>query len=518
MVNKERVIIFDTTLRDGEQSAGAGLTVDEKNMIALQLEKLGVDIIEAGFAASSPGDFQAVRKISKELKKSTVASLARVIPSDIEAAAKALEVANKPRIHTFVSSSSIHMEHQMRKDPEEILEMAVVAVKKAKHYVDDVEFSPMDATRTDIDFLITLLEATIDAGATTINIPDTVGYGIPNEFGKLIKRIYENVSNLENTIISVHCHNDLGLAVSNSLSAVENGARQIEGCINGLGERAGNASIEELVMGLETRKDYFGVSTSINTSEIGPTSRLVSNLFGFPLQANKAIVGQNAFRHSSGIHQDAFLKDRSTFEIMEPDDVGWRGEALVLGKLSGRAGLRSRLQDLGYELNDEELLEIFSAFKILADQKKEITDLDLESLMAEHNRTTYQGNLFEIQSVEVKCGNTVQPKATVEIKVPEGINRKVDSIGTGPVDAVCKAIDKIVEIPVNLTEFSVNAVTQGIDSLGEVTIRISDDMGQIFSGRGSDSDIVVSSAKAYLNAINRMIMIREEGTDSPTKK
>jgi 2-isopropylmalate synthase len=518
MANKEKVIIFDTTLRDGEQSAGAGLTVDEKKMIALQLEKLGVDIIEAGFAASSPGDFQAVRKISKELKKATVASLARVIPSDIEAAAKALEVANKPRIHTFVSSSSIHMEHQMRKDPEEILEMAVVAVKKAKHYVDDVEFSPMDATRTDIDFLITLLEATIDAGATTINIPDTVGYGIPNEFGNLIKRIYENVSNLGNTIISVHCHNDLGLAVSNSLAAVENGARQIEGCINGLGERAGNASIEELVMGLETRKDYFGVSTSINTSEIGPTSRLVSNLFGFPLQANKAIVGQNAFRHSSGIHQDAFLKDRSTFEIMEPDDVGWRGEALVLGKLSGRAGLRSRLQDLGYELNDEELLEIFSAFKILADQKKEITDLDLESLMAEHNRTVYQGNLFEIQSVEVKCGNTVQPKATVEIKVPEGINRKVDSIGTGPVDAVCKAIDKIVEIPVNLTEFSVNAVTQGIDSLGEVTIRISDDMGQIFSGRGSDSDIVVSSAKAYLNAINRMIMIREEGTDSPTKK
>jgi len=518
MANKEKVIIFDTTLRDGEQSAGAGLTVDEKKMIALQLEKLEVDIIEAGFAASSPGDFQAVRKISKELKKATVASLARVIPSDIEAAAKALEVANKPRIHTFVSSSSIHMEHQMRKDPEEILEMAVVAVKKAKHYVDDVEFSPMDATRTDIDFLITLLEATIDAGATTINIPDTVGYGIPNEFGNLIKRIYENVSNLGNTIISVHCHNDLGLAVSNSLAAVENGARQIEGCINGLGERAGNASIEELVMGLETRKDYFGVSTSINTSEIGPTSRLVSNLFGFPLQANKAIVGQNAFRHSSGIHQDAFLKDRSTFEIMEPDDVGWRGEALVLGKLSGRAGLRSRLQDLGYELNDEELLEIFSAFKILADQKKEITDLDLESLMAEHNRTVYQGNLFEIQSVEVKCGNTVQPKATVEIKVPEGINRKVDSIGTGPVDAVCKAIDKIVEIPVNLTEFSVNAVTQGIDSLGEVTIRISDDMGQIFSGRGSDSDIVVSSAKAYLNAINRMIMIREEGTDSPTKK
>ena len=401
---------------------------------------------------------------------------------------------------------------------EEILEMAVAAVKKAKQYVDDVEFSPMDATRTDIDFLITLLEATIDAGATTINIPDTVGYGIPNEFGELIKKIYENVSNLGNTVISVHCHNDLGLAVSNSLSAVENGARQIEGCINGLGERAGNASIEELVMGLETRKDYFGVSTSINTSEIGSTSRLVSNLFGFPLQANKAIVGQNAFRHSSGIHQDAFLKDRSTFEIMEPDDVGWRGEALVLGKLSGRAGLRSRLQDLGYELNDEELLEIFSAFKILADQKKEITDLDLESLMAEHNRTAYQGNLFEIQSVEVKCGNTVQPKATVEIKIPEGINKKAESFGTGPVDAVCKAIDKIVKIPVNLTEFSVNAVTQGIDSLGEVTIRISDDMGQIFSGRGSDSDIVVSSAKAYINAINRMIMIREEGTDSPTGK
>ncbi len=512
MVNKDKVIIFDTTLRDGEQSAGAGLTVEEKNVIALQLEKLGVDIIEAGFAASSPGDFQAIQKISREVKNATVASLARVVPSDIESAAKALEFANDPRIHTFVSSSTIHMEHQMRKDPEEILEMAVTAVKKAKQYVDDVEFSPMDATRTDIDFLITLLEATIDAGASTVNIPDTVGYGIPNEFGKLINRISKEVSNLGNSIISVHCHNDLGLAVSNSLSAVENGARQIEGCINGLGERAGNASIEELVMGLETRKDYFGVSTSIKTSEIGPTSRLVSNLFGFPLQANKAIVGQNAFRHSSGIHQDAFLKDRSTFEIMEPEDVGWRGEALVLGKLSGRAGLRSRLQDLGYDLNDEELLEVFSAFKILADQKKEITDLDLESLMAEHHRSSFEGN-FEIDSVEVQCGNMVQPKATVSLKIPEGGVKKVESFGTGPVDAVCKAIDKIIEIPVNLTEFSVNAVTQGIDSLGEVTIRISDDLGQIFSGRGSDADIVVSSAKAYVNAINRMIMIREESSN-----
>ena len=517
MVSKEKVIIFDTTLRDGEQSAGAGLTVDEKNIIALQLEKLGVDIIEAGFAASSPGDFQAVRKISKEVKKSTVASLARVVPSDIESAAKALEFANNPRIHTFVSSSSIHMEHQMRKDPEEILEMAVIAVKKAKQYVDDVEFSPMDATRTDFDFLITLLKSTIEAGATTINIPDTVGYGIPNEFGELIKRISKEVSNLNNTIISVHCHNDLGLAVSNSLAAVENGARQIEGCINGLGERAGNASIEELVMGLETRKDYFGISTNIKTSEIGPTSRLVSNLFGFPLQANKAIVGQNAFRHSSGIHQDAHLKERSTFEIMTPEDVGWRGEAIVLGKLSGRAGLRSRLKDIGYDLNDEELLEIFSAFKILADQKKEITDLDLESLMAEHNRSTSQGN-FEIHSVEVQCGNMVKPQATVSLKIPEGGYKKVQSIGTGPVDAVCKAIDKIIEIPVNLTEFSVNSVTQGIDSLGEVTIRISDNLGQIFSGRGSDADIVVSSAKAYVNAINRMITIREESSNSTIEK
>ena len=386
-MKKDSLIIFDTTLRDGEQSAGAGLTVDEKLIIAKQLESLGVDVIEAGFAVSSIGDFNAVSLIAETVKNCKVASLARVVEKDIDKAAQALEKAVDPRIHTFVSSSAIHMEHQMRKDPEEIIDMAVKAVSRAKKYVDDVEFSPMDATRTDMDFLITLLEEAINAGATTINIPDTVGYSVSKEFGESIKMIINKVKNIHGVIVSVHCHNDLGLAVSNSLSAVENGARQIEGCINGLGERAGNAALEEVIMGLEVRKDHFNVQTKVNTSEIGPTSRMVSNIFGFPMQANKAIVGQNAFRHSSGIHQDAFLKDKSTFEIMEPETVGWRGEALVLGKLSGRAGLKSRLKDLGYEFDEDQLNSLFIKIKDLADSKKEVTDMDLESLILEQSRS-----------------------------------------------------------------------------------------------------------------------------------
>ena len=503
---EDKVIIFDTTLRDGEQSAGAGLTVEEKLRIAHQLNKLGVDVIEAGFAGSSPGDFEAVRRIANEVKGPVITSLARAVDSDIDAAGKALEGVENARIHTFLSSSDVHLMHQMRKDRESIMDMAVHAVERAKSYVDDVEFSPMDASRTEPEYLYTMLEAVIRAGATTVNIPDTVGYSTPEEFGALIRGIKENVPNIDGVVISVHCHNDLGMASANSLAAVENGARQVEGCVNGLGERAGNAALEEVIMAVETRPDHYGVTTSINCEEIGNSSRMVSSIFGFPVQANKAVVGQNAFRHSSGIHQDAFLKERTTFEIMEPDTVGWRGQALVLGKLSGRAGLRSRLHELGYDLSDEELASVFVSFKDLADTKREVTDMDLEALMSEQHRMVDTDRTYKVIAVHVVCGNDTVPQAKVTLDCPDGQSRTVESKGTGTVDAVCKAIDQVVDLNIDLTEFAVSAVTEGIDSLGEVTIRVAKD-GSVYSGRGSDSDIVVASAKAYVNAINRLITI-----------
>ena len=503
---EDKVIIFDTTLRDGEQSAGAGLTVEEKLRIAHQLNKLGVDVIEAGFAGSSQGDFEAVRRIANEVKGPVITSLARAVDSDIDAAGKALEGVENARIHTFLSSSDVHLMHQMRKDRESIMDMAVHAVERAKSYVDDVEFSPMDASRTEPEYLYTMLEAVIRAGATTVNIPDTVGYSTPEEFGALIRGIKENVPNIDGVVISVHCHNDLGMASANSLAAVENGARQVEGCVNGLGERAGNAALEEVIMAVETRPDHYGVTTSINCEEIGNSSRMVSSIFGFPVQANKAVVGQNAFRHSSGIHQDAFLKERTTFEIMEPDTVGWRGQALVLGKLSGRAGLRSRLHELGYDLSDEELASVFVSFKDLADTKREVTDMDLEALMSEQHRMVDTDRTYKVIAVHVVCGNDTVPEAKVTLDCPDGQSRTVESKGTGPVDAVCKAIDQVVDLNIDLTEFAVSAVTEGIDSLGEVTIRVAKD-GSVYSGRGSDSDIVVASAKAYVNAINRLITI-----------
>lgn len=509
MSKTDKVIIFDTTLRDGEQSAGAGLTVEEKLRIAHQLNKLGVDVIEAGFAGSSQGDFDAVKRIANEVKGPVITSLARAVEADIDAAGEALKGAENARIHTFISASDIHLMHQMRKDRESIMDMAVKAVERAKKYVDDVEFSPMDASRTDPKYLYTMLEAVINAGATTVNIPDTVGYSNPKEFGELIKGIKENVPNIDQAIISVHCHNDLGMASANSLSAIENGARQIEGCINGLGERAGNAALEEVIMALETRPDFYGLETNIDPKEIGNSSRMVGSIFGFPVQANKAIVGQNAFRHSSGIHQDGYIKNHSTFEIMEPESVGWRGEAIVLGKLSGRAGLRARLRELGYELNDEELANIFLKFKDLADNKREITDMDLEALMSEQYRILDTNGTYQVESVKVVCGNNVIPKAEVSLQCPNKDKQEVISEGTGPVDAVCKAIDQVVKLGAELTEFSVSAVTEGIDSLGEVTIRIQKN-GSVYSGRGSDSDIVVASAKAYVNAINRYLMISKK--------
>ncbi|MBA46863.1 MAG: 2-isopropylmalate synthase [Dehalococcoidia bacterium] len=503
----DKLIVFDTTLRDGEQSAGASLTAQDKFRIASQLQKLNVDIIEAGFAASSPGDFAAVRKIALEIEGPTIATLARAVPSDIDSAIDCLKGAPKPRIHTFLSVSDIHLLHQMKKDRESIMSMAVDAVKRARDSVQDVEFSPMDASRSDPDYLYMMLEKAIDAGATTVNIPDTVGYTNPKEFGDLISGVFKNVTNINRAIVSVHCHNDLGMAVANSLSAIENGARQIEGCINGLGERAGNAALEEVIMAVKTRQDHYGVETDINTPEIGPSSRLISNIFGFPIQFNKAITGQNAFRHSSGIHQDAFLKERTTFEIMHPEEVGWKGDAIVLSKLSGRAGLKSRLEHLGFKLSDDELLDVFNNFKNLADQKREITDKDLESLMSEFHRELDTTENFKVIDLDVICGNKRDPIANITLELPSGKTVKSSKTGTGPVDAVCNTIDDLTKMDVNLTEYSVSSVTEGIDALGEVTIRIEKD-GTIYTGQGSDTDIILASAKAYVNAINRYLIIK----------
>ena len=501
---EDKVTIFDTTLRDGEQSAGIGLTTQEKLEIARQLDRLGVDVIEAGFAASSSGDFEAVQTIVAELRRPVIASLARCVPGDVDSAWEAIKDATHPRIHVFISSSDVQIMHQLRKNPEEVLDMAVASVEKAKGYCEDVEFSPMDATRTDMEYLCMLLEAAINAGATTVNIPDTVGYAMPWEFGERISDIKQNVPNIDKAVISVHCHNDLGLSVASSLTAVAAGARQVEGCINGLGERAGNASLEEVIMGIETRKDFLGVSTNIDTRQIYRTSRLVSDITGFAVQPNKAIVGANAFRHASGIHQDGVLKERTTFEIMDPQSIGWPSSTLVLGKLSGRAGLRARLEEMGYKLTQEELNEAFQTFKDLADRKREVTNADLEALMASQRRSVEVPSIYNLEHVQVSCGNREVPTATVTLTTPEGRPVTDASTGTGPVDAVYKAINRIVKVPNVLTEFRVDAVTEGIDAIGDVTIRIERD-GSVYIGRGSDADIIVASAKAYMNALNRLL-------------
>ena len=503
-----KVLIFDTTLRDGEQSAGIGLTVEEKIDIAKQLERLGVDIIEAGFAASSQGDHEAVQAITKQVKKPIIASLARCVPDDVDRAWEALREAVHPRIHVFISSSDVQILHQLRKNPEEVLDMAVAAVEKAKGYCEDVEFSPMDATRTDIDYLYKLVEASIYAGATTVNIPDTVGYALPSEFSRRIQDIRANVPNIDQAVVSVHCHNDLGNASANSLAAVQAGARQVEGCINGLGERAGNAALEEIIMAIETRKDTLGLSTNIDTTQIYRTSRLVSDITGFPVQPNKAIVGANAFRHASGIHQDGILKERTTFEIMDPQSVGWKNTSLVLGKLSGRAGLRSRLEDLGYEISQDQLDSAFEAFKDLADRKREVTDADLDALMGNQRRIEPGRERYKLEHIQVSCGDHEIPTATVKLKSPDGKSVTDAATGTGPVDAVYEAINRIVEVPNVLTEFRVNAVTEGIDAIGDVTIRI-ERKGETYVGRGTDTDIIVASAKAYMNSLNRLLTMEE---------
>ena len=502
----DRVIIFDTTLRDGEQAAGGTLNIQEKLEIARQLEKLGVDIIEAGFPISTPGDFEAVRLIAKEVRTPVICALARAHPDDIDRAWEAVREAEHPRIHVFLSASDIHRVYQLKKSREQVLQASRDMVARAKKYVDDVEFSPMDASRTEPSYIHQIVEAVIDAGATTVNIPDTVGYAIPDEFGRLIDGIFQNVPNIAQAVVSVHCHNDLGLAVANSLEAVKRGAGQVECTINGIGERAGNASLEEIVMAVKTRNDFFNLTTNIDTRQIYKTSRLVSELTGFLVQPNKAIVGANAFRHESGIHQDGVIKMPITYEIIDPRAVGIPASSLVLGKLSGRHAFKERLAELGYSLSEGDFDRAFSAFKELADKKKGITDRDIESLIAQELRTVSE--VYHLDRVQVSCGDRGIPTASVMLSTPDGQVLADAALGTGPIDAVYKAINRIVGVPNSLIEFSVKSVTEGIDAIGEVLIRIESE-GITYTGRGADTDIIVASAKAYMNALNRLLAARK---------
>ena len=502
----DKVIVLDTTLRDGEQAAGAKMNLREKLEIARQLEKLGIDIIEAGFPISSPGDFEAVSTIAKEVRTPVICALARALPKDIDRAWEAVKEAQRPRIHVFLSASDIHRVYQLKKSREEILQASCDMVARAKKYLDDVEYTPMDASRTEPEYIYQILEAVIDAGATTLNIPDTVGYAIPEEFGNLIEGILKNVPNIDRAVISIHCHNDLGLAVANSLEAIRRGARQVEGTINGIGERAGNASLEEIVMAIKTRSDFFNLTTDIDTTQIYKTSRLVSEITGFVVQPNKAIVGANAFRHESGIHQDGIIKMPITYEIMDPKTVGTPASSLVLGKLSGRHALKERLAELGYSLPDEDLGRIFIAFKELADKKEEITDRDIESLIAEEQRTVSE--IYHLDRLQVTCGDRGIPTASVKLIGPDGQVVADAALGTGPVDAVYQAINRIVGVPNRLTEFSVKSVTEGINAIGEVLIKIESE-GTTYTGRGADTDIIVASAKAYMNALNRLLAVKK---------
>ena len=502
----DKVIIFDTTLRDGEQAAGGTLNIQEKLGIARQLEQLGIDVIEAGFPISSKGDFEAVRLIAQEIRTPVICALARAHPDDIDRAWEAIKEAEHPRIHVFLPASDIQRVHQLKKSREEILQTSREMVTRAKKYTDNIEFSPMDASRTEPEYIYQILEAVIDAGATTVNIPDTVGYAIPDEFGRLIEGIFQNVPNIDRAVVSVHCHNDLGLAVANSLEAVKRGGRQVECTINGIGERAGNASLEEIVMAIKTRRDFFNLTTNINTTQIYKTSRLVSELTGFLVQPNKAIVGANAFAHESGIHQDGVIKMPITYEIMDPRTVGIPASSLVLGKLSGRHAFKERLAELGYSLSDEDFNRVFSVFKELADKKKVVTDRDIESLIAEEQRTVAE--TYHLDRIQVSCGDRGIPTASVRLVDPGGQVLADAALGTGPVDAVCKAINRLVDVPNVLTEFSVKSVTEGIDAIGEVLIRI-ESGGITYTGRGADTDIIVASAKAYINALNRLLAARK---------
>ncbi len=497
----ECVQIFDTTLRDGEQSPGASMNADEKLQIACALERLRVDVIEAGFPSASQGDFASVKAIANEIRECQVCGLARARQADIDGAGEALAGAVAPRIHTFIATSDIHLRAKLQMSREEVQELAVAAVKRARRYTDNVEFSPEDAGRTDPDFLCRIVGAAIEAGATTINIPDTVGYAMPEEFGSRIRMLRERVSQADRATFSVHCHNDLGLAVANSLAAVASGARQVECTVNGLGERAGNAALEEVVMALRTRSDYFGGDTRVETTEIVPTSRLVATVSGFAVQPNKAIVGANAFAHESGIHQDGVLKDRETYEIMTAESVGWSLNRMVLGKLSGRNAFGSRLKELGVHLEEEAFEEAFQRFKALADKKRGIYDEDLLALV--NDQVSRVAERIGVVDLRV-CSETGRaPEARVTLNV-EGVQQSETAPGDGPVDAAFKAVQRAAGVETELKLYSVNAITGGTDAQGEVTVRL-ERGGRIVNGQGADTDIVMASVKAYVHALNKLI-------------
>ncbi len=500
--------IFDTTLRDGEQSPGASMNVDEKIQVARQLVRLGVDIIEAGFPIASPGDFEAVKRIAAEVSGATIAGLARAKEEDIRRAWEAVKDAPRRRIHTFHSTSDIHLKYQFRVTREEALKRSMDMVKAARSLVEDVEFSPMDATRTEVSYLLDVLDAVVDAGASTLNIPDTVGYTTPTEFGNLIRAIKQRIG--DRAVISVHCHNDLGLAVANSLTAILEGAGQVECTINGIGERAGNASMEEIVMALKTRPQFFNADTNIKTREIYKTSRLVSKITGIFVQPNKAIIGSNAFAHESGIHQDGLLKERLTYEIMKPEDVGIPSSKLVLGKHSGRHAFKTRLQELGYEVTEEELARAFEKFKRLADQKKYIFDEDIETLVSEEMSKIPE--MYALVDLSVSSGVSIKPTATLKMRINDDVIEKVEH-GDGPVDAVYRAIVSITGTKSSLLKFEVKSITGGTDALGEVTVSL-EEGGRNVRGHGADTDIIIASAKAYINALNKLALRKRQSPPS----
>jgi 2-isopropylmalate synthase len=502
-----RIVIFDTTLRDGEQSPGASMNLNEKMEAAQALVALGVDVIEAGLPIASPGDFEAVRQIARTVRGSVICGLARCRDADIDSAWEAVREAERPRIHVFLATSAIHREFKLRMEKEEIIQRAVEGVKRAVGYTSDIEFSPEDAARTEIDFLCQVVEAAIDAGATTVNIPDTVGYATPAHMGNVIRVLRQRVPNIDKAVISVHCHNDLGLAVANSLAAVEAGAGQIECTINGIGERAGNCSLEEIVMALRTRQDYYHCRTNVVTQRIVPTSRLVANITGIQVQRNKAIVGQNAFAHEAGIHQDGMLKEPRTYEIMRPEDVGLKQSDLVLGKHSGRAALADRIKALGYNVAREQLDTLFQQFKLLADKKKEVYDGDLAALVEQQLQTTPE--IFSLAGYEVTTGTGRTPQVHLRLRRGEKEVETRMSCGDGPIDAMFLAIEKLTGVTVHCTDFRVHSVTVGKDAQGEVMVVVEYN-NQLFRGRGMSTDSVEASAKAFLNAINRIVAIKEK--------
>ncbi|MGV7222510.1 MAG: 2-isopropylmalate synthase [Nitrospinales bacterium] len=509
-MDTEKLIIFDTTLRDGEQCPGASMNIKEKLEIARKLALLKVDVIEAGFPVASPGDFESVKQIAEEIRGSKIAGLARAIEKDIEAVARSLEKAESPRIHIFLSTSKTHREHKLKMDKGEIIKMAANAIKFGKKFCDDIEFSPEDASRTEPDFLVEVVEAVIDAGATTVNIPDTVGYAVPQEFSQLIDLLYQKVSNINKAIISVHCHNDLGMAVSNSLAAVKAGARQVECTINGIGERAGNAAMEEIVMALKTRNDFFGLQTGIDTKHILSASKLVSSLTGFFVQRNKAIVGKNAFAHESGVHQDGFLKKKSTYEIMEPADIGLSKAELVLGKHSGRNALSNQIKEFGYDLSDSELDAVFKDFKILADEKKNVFAEDIISLIQKLMFTDEDLNTYKLENIKCTFESGIMPEAEVTLTSRDGKNHNATGKGDGPIDSIYNAIDKITGLTCKILDYQVMAKTKGRDAQGEVTVRVATDKQEVL-GKGIDVNTVEASALAYVNAANKLLLSTKSG-------